>query len=72
MGGDHGGLDVFMTAQLLNRPDIISVLQETGREAMLGDGRWQPQTERCAGGANESERAGAASCSPESVLESYP
>lgn len=47
MGGDHGGLDVFMTEQLLNRPEIISVLQEGGREGMLGDSRWQPRTERC-------------------------
>jgi hypothetical protein len=34
MGVDHGGLDVFMTEQLLNRPDIISVLQDVGREGM--------------------------------------
>jgi hypothetical protein len=39
MGVDHGGGGVFMTAQSLNRPDIISVLQEVGREGMLGG--WQ-------------------------------
>ena len=34
MGVNHRGLDIFMTEQLLNRPDVISVLQEVGREGM--------------------------------------
>ena len=61
-----------MPAQLLNRPEIISVLQEVNCEAMLGDGRWQLRTERCAGGANASEWAGTANWSPESGRKSYP
>ena len=73
MGVDHGGLDVCMTEQLLNRPDIISVLQEVGREGMMrACGSWQLRTEMYAGGANASEWAGAASCSPELGLKSYP
>jgi hypothetical protein len=72
MGGDHGGLDVFMTEQLLNRPEIISVLQEGGREGILGDGRWQPRTERYTGGASEWGRAGTANWLPELGRKSYP
>jgi hypothetical protein len=73
MGVDHGGPDIFMTEQLLNRPEIISVLQEVGCEGLLEDGRWQPRTERYAGGVSEWGRADAfANCSPESGLESYP
>ena len=34
VGVDHGRLDVFLTEQLLNRPDIISVLQEVGGEGV--------------------------------------
>jgi hypothetical protein len=28
MGADHGGLDVLMTEQLLNRPDIVEEDEE--------------------------------------------
>jgi hypothetical protein len=34
MGVHHDGLDVFMTEELLNGPDVIPVLQEVGREGM--------------------------------------
>ncbi|OGP89159.1 MAG: hypothetical protein A2157_11090 [Deltaproteobacteria bacterium RBG_16_47_11] len=30
MGIDHGGLKILVTQQLLNGPDIVSVLQEVG------------------------------------------
>ena len=30
MGIDHGGLDIFMAHQFLDRPDIIAVLQQVG------------------------------------------
>ncbi len=36
MGVDHGGLDVFMTEELLNSADVIPVLQEMRRN----DGGW--------------------------------
>ena len=49
---DHGGADIGMTEQLLNRANIISVLQKVRRERVaermtarrLGDAR--PQTGR--------------------------
>ncbi len=34
MGINHCGLEISMTKQLLNRSDVISVLQEVGRKAV--------------------------------------
>ncbi len=34
MGIDHCGLEILVTKQLLNRPDIISIFQQVGREAV--------------------------------------
>ena len=34
VGVDHGGLDIFVTEQLLDRPDVVAVLQEVGRKGM--------------------------------------
>ncbi len=34
MGIDHGGLEIMVAQQLLNRPNIVSIFQQVGGEAV--------------------------------------
>jgi len=62
VGVDHGGLDVFVAEQFLDRANVIAVFEEVGGEGvaerMAADAFGDPEPAGCAGdGALEPGRA---------------